>query len=86
MSQEFSLSRQVELNFDSNNPFHHAIKKYGESIYLQIIERATAQQQEDIASEIPITEMANAVKQKSLEMFADENLMNGIRLEQDLGL
>ena len=86
MSQELSLSRQVELNFDSNNPFHHAIKKYGESTYLQIIERATAQQQEDIASEMPIIEMANAVKQKSLEMFADENLMNGIRLEQDLGL
>ena len=86
MSQEFSLSRQVELNFDSSNPFHHAIKKYGESIYLQIIERATAQQQEDIASEMSITEIANVVKQKSLEMFADENLMNGIRLEQDLGL
>lgn len=86
MSQELLLSRQVELNFDSNNPFHHAIKRYGESIYLQIIERATAQQQGEIASEVPITEIANAVKQKSLEMFADENLMNGILLEQDLGL
>lgn len=86
MSQDISLSQQVELNFDSNNPFHHAIQKYGESIYLQVIDRATAQQQEKIANEVPIIEIAHAVKQNSLEIFGDENLMNGIRLEQDLGL
>jgi uncharacterized protein YdbL (DUF1318 family) len=80
------MSQQAESNFDSSNPFHQAIKTHGEHIYLQVIERATAYQQEAIANEAPINDIANAVKQKALEMFADENFMKGMRLEEDLGL
>ncbi|MBK5417735.1 hypothetical protein [Pseudomonas sp. TH31] len=86
MSQTLSMTKQVESNFDSSNPFHLAIKKHGEHIYLQVIERATAEHQESITNGHPIVDIANAVKQRALEMFSNDNLMKGMRIEQDLGL
>lgn len=80
------MTEQIESNLVSENPFHQAIEKHGEHIYLRVVERATTAQQESIANGTPIVDIANKVKKIALEMFADVNLMKGMRLEQDLGL
>ncbi|MBT0622512.1 hypothetical protein KIH32_01230 [Pseudomonas fluorescens] len=80
------MTKQFESNLVSVNPFHLAIEKHGEHIYLRVVERATTAQQEAIANGTPVVVIANKVKKIALEMFADANLMSGMRLEQDLGL
>lgn len=85
MSLKSALESAVE-NFDPNNPFHQALQKHGESVYLRVIERATQHQHFAIVNGKPITEIAEAVKQKALELFADENLIKGMKLEDDLGI
>lgn len=80
------MTEQIESNFVSESPFHQAIEKHGQHIYLRVVERATTAQQEAIANGTPVVDIANKVKKIALEMFADENLMKGMRLEQDLGL
>ncbi|MBD8614092.1 hypothetical protein IFT69_10210 [Pseudomonas putida] len=72
--------------FNPDNPFHVALKAHGEYNYTRIIERATEYQHEAIANSHPIVDIAEAVKQKALEMFADERYMRGLKLEEDLGL
>jgi hypothetical protein len=84
-----SLSKAIDLamkDFNPNNPFHVALKTHGEYNYTRVIERATEYQREAISRGEPIVDIAAAVKQKALEMFADERLMRGMKLEEDLGM
>lgn len=85
MSVKSAVAKALE-NFDPSNPFHVALKKHGEYNYVRVIERATDFQREAIGSGQPVTEFAEAVKQKALEIFADERLMRGMKLEEELGL
>lgn len=85
MSVKSAVARALE-NFDPENPFHVALKKYGEYNYVRVIERASDYQRESIASGRPVVDIAEAVKQKALEFFADERYMRGMKLEEDLGL
>lgn len=85
MTMESAVSKALE-NFNPNNPFHVALKKYGEYNYNRVIERATEYQREAISNGQPIVDIAEAVKQKALEIFADERQMRGMKLEEDLGL
>lgn len=85
MSVKSAVAQTLE-NFDPANPFHVALKKHGEYNYVRVIERATEYQREAIANGQPIVDIAEAVKQKALEIFADERLMRGMKLEEDLGL
>lgn len=81
-----SASSKALENFNPDNPFHVALKKYGEYNYNRVIERATEYQREAISNGQPIVDIAEAVKQKALEIFADERQMRGMKLEEDLGL
>jgi hypothetical protein len=85
MSVKSAIAQALE-NFDTSNPFHVALKKHGDYNYLRVIERATEYQREAIANGQPVVDIAEAVKQKALEIFADERLMRGMKLEEDLGL
>lgn len=85
MAMESASSKALE-NFNPDNPFHVALKKYGEYNYNRVIERATEYQREAISNGQPIVDIAEAVKQKALEIFADERQMRGMKLEEDLGL
>lgn len=85
MSLESAVAKSLE-DFNPNNPFHVALKKHGEYNYSRVIERATESQKVAIESGQPIVDIAAAVKQKALEIFADERQMRGMRLEEDLGL
>lgn len=85
-SQKLTMTEKVEANFDPSNPFHLALKKHGEDIYLQVIERATDAQKEAIANSAPIVDIVADVKARALEIFANENLMKGIHLEHAMGL
>lgn len=85
MSVKSAVAKALE-SFDPANPFHVALKKYGEYNYNRVIERATEYQREAIANGQPMVDIAEAVKQKALEIFADERQMRGMRLEEDLGL
>lgn len=85
MTMESAVSKALE-NFNPDNPFHVALKKYGEYNYNRVIERATEYQREAISNGQPIVDIAEAVKQKALEIFADERQMRGMKLEEDLGL
>lgn len=85
MALESAVAKALE-NFNPDNPFHVALKKHGEYNYSRVIERATESQQVAIANGQPITEIAEAVKQRALEIFADERYMRGMKLEEDLGL
>lgn len=85
MSVKSAVAKALE-NFDAENPFHVALKKHGEYNYARVIERATEYQREAIDNGQPITEFADAVKKKVLEIFADERLMRGMKLEEDLGI
>ena len=85
MTMESAVSKALE-NFNPDNPFHVALKKYGEYNYNRVIERATEYQREAISNGQPIVDIAEAVKQKALEILADERQMRGMKLEEDLGL
>lgn len=85
MSVKSAVAKALE-SFDPANSFHVALKKYGEYNYNRVIERATEYQREAIANGQPMVDIAEAVKQKALEIFADERQMRGMRLEEDLGL
>ena len=85
MTMESAFSKALE-NFNPDNPVHVALKKYGEYNYNRVIERATEYQREAISNGQPIVDIAEAVKQKALEIFADERQMRGMKLEEDLGL
>lgn len=85
MALESAVAKALD-NFNPDNPFHVALKKHGEYNYSRVIERATESQQVAIANGQPITEIAEAVKQRALEIFADERYMRGMKLEEDLGL
>lgn len=85
MSLKSALESAV-VNFDPTNPFHKALQQHGESVYLRVIERATQHQHFAIVNGKPITDIAEAVRQKALEIFADENLIKGMKLEDDLGI
>lgn len=80
------MAQKVEENFDPSNPFHQALKKHGEDIYLQVIERATGAQKEAIANSAPIVDIVADVKSRALEIFANDNLMKGMHLEHAMGL
>ena len=85
MTMESAVSKALE-NFNPDNPFHVALKKYGEYNYNRVIERATESQREAISNGQPLVNIAGAVKQKALEIFANERQMRGMKLEEDLGL
>lgn len=85
MSVKSAVGQALE-NFDPANPFHVALKKHGEYNYIRVIERATEYQREAIANGQPIVDIAEAIKQKAQELFADERQMRGMKLEEDLGL
>ena len=85
MSADYASVLEKE-NFNPDNPFHVALKKYGEYNYNRVIERATEYQREAISNGQLIVDIAEAVKQKALEIFADERQMRGMKLEEDLGL
>lgn len=85
MTLEFAVAKALE-NFNPGNPFHVALRKHGEYNYNRVIERATESQKIEIASGKSIVDIAEAVKQKALEIFADERYMRGMKLEEDLGL
>lgn len=85
MSVKSAVAKALE-NFDPANPFHVALKKHGEYNYVRVIERATEYQREAIANGQPIVDISEAIKQKALELFADERQMRGMKLEEDLGL
>lgn len=85
MSVKSAVAKALE-NFDPANPFHVALKKHGEYNYVRVIERATEYQSEAIANGQPIVDIADAVKRKALELFADERRMRGMKLEEDLGI
>lgn len=85
MALESAVAKALD-NFNPNNPFHVALKKHGEYNYTRVIERATEYQREAIANGLPIVDIAEEVKQKALELFADERQMRGMKLEEDLGL
>lgn len=76
----------VENNFNPNNPFHRAVKQYGYSTYAQVILIATADHQNAIAKCEPISNIALRIRNRALELLDDETFMNGLRLENDLGL
>ena len=83
---KLTMTEKVEAKFDPSNPFHLALKKHGEDIYLQVIERATDAQKEAIVNSAPIVDIVADVKSRALEMFANDNLMKGIHLEHAMGL
>lgn len=83
---KLTMTQKVEANFDPSNPFHQALKKHGEDIYLQVIERATHAQKEAIANSAPIVDIVADVKSRALEIFANDNLMKGMHLEHAMGL
>jgi len=85
MSVKSAVAKALE-NFDPANPFHVALKKHGEYNYVRVIELATEYQSEAIANGQPIVDIADAVKRKALELFADERRMRGMKLEEDLGI
>ena len=85
MTMESAVSKALE-NFNPDNPFHVALKKYGEYNYNRVIEHATEYQREAISNGQLIVDIAEAVKQKAMEIFADERQMRGMKLEEDLGL
>lgn len=85
MSVKSAVARALE-NFDPENPFHVALKKYGEYNYVRVIERANEYYRDSIEAGKPIIDIAEAVKQKALEFFADDRYMRGMQLEDDLGL
>lgn len=85
MSVKSAVAKALE-NFNPDNPFHVALKKYGEYNYNRVIERASEYQREAISNGQPIVDIAEAVKQKALEIFSDERQMRGMKLEEDLGL
>ncbi|POA83681.1 hypothetical protein C1882_18200 [Pseudomonas sp. FW305-E2] len=85
MSLKSALGSAVK-NFDPTNPFHQALQKHGESVYLRVIERATQHQHFAIVNGKPITDIAEAVRKKALEILADENIIKGMKLEDDLGI
>ena len=85
MSADYASVLEKE-NFNPDNPFHVALKKHGKYNYDRVIERATILQIDEIAKGQPISGIAEAVRLKALEIFADERLMRGMKLEEDLGL
>jgi len=82
---ESAITKALD-DFNPGNPFHVALRKYGEYNYNRVIERATEHQHDAIKAGMPIVDIARLVKQKALEMFADERLMRGMQLEEELGL
>lgn len=85
MTMESAVKKALE-NFNPDNQFHVALKKYGEHTYNRVIEMATESQRFAIAEGHPIVEIAEAVRTRALEIFADERKMRGMRLEDELGL
>lgn len=85
MPLESAITKALE-DFNPNNPFHVALKKHGEYNYNRVIERATEHQRDAITAGMPIVDIAKSVKQEALEIFADERLMRGMQLEEELGL
>ena len=75
-----------KIDFNPNNEFHHVVSEAGYDLYLRVIEIATAEQVDNIAKCVPIAQIALNVKNRALELFADKNFMNGLKLEDDLGL
>ncbi|HGY9638067.1 TPA: hypothetical protein ACOJPK_003551 [Pseudomonas putida] len=85
MTMETAVAKALET-FNPDNPFHVALKKYGEHNYNRVIEMATESQRFAIAEGHPIVEIAAAVRAKALEIFVDERRMRGMKLEDELGL
>lgn len=85
MTMESAVKKALE-NFNPSNPFHIALQKYGEHTYSRVIEMATESQRFAIAEGHPIVEIAEAVRSKALEIFADDRRMRGMKLEDELGL
>jgi hypothetical protein len=75
-----------KIEFNPNNEFHHIVSETGYDLYLRVIEIATAEQADNIAKCVPIAQIALNVKNRALELFADKNFMNGLKLEDELGL
>lgn len=76
----------LDMEFNPNNEFHHIVKEIGYERYLRVIEIATTEQANNIARCMPVAQIASNVKARALEIFADKNFMNGMKLEDELGL
>lgn len=81
-----ATKKVLDIDFNPTNEFHVIIKEVGYDIYLRIIEMATAEQQENIEKCMPVAEIAMNVRKRALELFADTNFINGMCLEDRLGL
>lgn len=76
----------IDRNFDPNNPFHCAVKQFGYSTYAQVILIATIDHQDAITKCKPITSITLSISKKALELFNNNDFMNGLRLQNELGL
>lgn len=83
---EKAAMKVLDIDFNPNNDFHHIVKEIGYDRYLRVIEIATAEQADNIARCVPVAQIALNVKARALEIFADKNFMNGMKLEDELGL
>lgn len=76
----------LDIDFNPDNEFHQIVKKIGYERYLRVIEIATFEQAENIQGCVPIVQIALNVRNRAVKLFADKSLMNGMRLEDELGL
>lgn len=74
------------IEFNPSNEFHHIVSEAGYDLYLRVIEIATAEQADNISRCLPVAQVALSVKNRALELFSDKNFMNGLKLEDQLGL
>lgn len=76
----------VDQNFNLNNPFHRAVKKFGYVAYVQVIFITTTDHQRSIAACEPITDIFLNIRNRALELFDNANFMSGLKLQNELGL
>lgn len=76
----------LDVGFNHENEFHQTVKNIGYERYVRVIEIATFEQAENIQNCVPIAQIALNVRNRALELFADKSMMNGMRLEDELGI
>ncbi len=78
--------KTLDIDFNPKNEFHKIVKEIGYDLYLRVIEMATTEQSDNITKCVPVAQIALNVKARALEIFSDKDLMNGMRLEDEIGL
>jgi hypothetical protein len=85
MTEKTSM-KLLDIDFNPHNAFHQIVKEIGYDRYVRIIEMATLEQAESIQKCLPIAQISRNVRNRALELFANKNLLSGMRLEDELGL